>query len=358
MSFQSFDQSLNVAPALSAAAPLPALARVAVVIPCYRVSRHILALLAAIGPEVSTIYVVDDCCPEGSADIVEHDCADPRVAVIRHEANRGVGGAMISGFRRALADGADIVVKLDGDGQMDPSLIQQFLGPILWGQADYVKGNRFFNIEDVKAMPKGRIFGNVALSFITKLSTGYWSLFDPNNGYVAIDARVLARLPLDKIAERYFFESDMLFRLNTCRARVIDLPMQAVYGDEASNLDPLRSIPTFLGRHIANLGKRIAYNYFLRDFSLATIELVFGAALLLFGLVFGTFTWIENGLADRITTTGTVMIAVLPIMTGLQLLLAFVGFDMANVPAEPIAPLLRKAGHRPAPFQPAGSGHK
>jgi glycosyltransferase involved in cell wall biosynthesis len=333
-------------------ASLPSAARVAIVIPCFRVSNHILDLLARIGPEATSIYVVDDCCPEGSADLVERQCRDRRVVVLRHAANRGVGGAMITGFRRALDDGADLIVKLDGDGQMDPALLPQFVAPILWGQADYVKGNRFFNIEDVKGMPKGRIFGNVALSFITKLSTGYWSLFDPNNGYVAIDARVLSRMPLDKIAERYFFESDMLFRLNTMRARVIDLPMQAVYGDEASSLSAIRAIPTFLGRHAANVGKRICYNYFLRDFSLATLELVFGVALLAFGILFGAFTWIENGLADRVTTAGTVMIAVLPILTGLQLFLAFVGFDMANVPSEPVSPLLPARRDRPTPFAP------
>jgi glycosyltransferase involved in cell wall biosynthesis len=327
--------------------------RVAVVIPCYRVARHIIDLLGSLGPEVHSIYVVDDLCPEGTADLVERGCADPRVTVVRHDENVGVGGAMVTGFRRALDDGADIVVKMDGDGQMDPALLPQFLLPIAWGRADYAKGNRFFNIEDVKAMPKMRIFGNIALSFVTKLSTGYWSLFDPNNGYLAIDARVLARIPLDKIANDYFFESDMLFRLSTVRARVVDVPMQAVYGSEESSLRPLRSIPTFLRKHAVNFGKRVVYNYFLRDFSLATLELVFGSLLFLFGIAFGAVTWLENGLAGRITTTGTVMIAVLPIMMGLQLLLAFVGFDMANVPAEPIAPLLRKpepASRRPGPF--------
>lgn len=326
----------------------PGLARVAAVIPCYRVSRQILDLLRAIPADVTAIYVVDDCCPEASGDLVERDCRDPRVTVLRHEVNQGVGGAMITGFRQALADGAEIVVKLDGDGQMDPALLPQFVQPIAWGRADYAKGNRFFNIEDVRAMPKVRVLGNVALSFITKMSTGYWSLFDPNNGYVAIDARVLARLPLDKIDRRYFFESDMLFRLKTLRARVVDVPMEAVYADEASSLSPLRSIPHFLSRHMVNLGKRIGYDYFLRDFSLATLELVFGLLLFGFGAAFGTATWIENGLAGRLTSPGTVMLAVLPMMMGLQLLLAFVGFDMANVPAEPIAPLLGRRARKTA----------
>jgi glycosyltransferase involved in cell wall biosynthesis len=340
MRYQAID------PPVQGTSTFPALSRVAVVIPCYRVSRHILPLLAAIPAEVQAIYVVDDCCPESTADLVEQGCSDPRVVVLRHGENQGVGGAMATGFRRAVGDGAEIVVKLDGDGQMDPALLPQFILPILWGRADYTKGNRFFNVEDVRAMPKVRLLGNVVLSFIMKLSTGYWSIFDPNNGYIAVDARVLSRIPFDKIDRRYFFESDMLFRLNTLRARVVDIPMQAVYGSERSGLSPLRSIPTFLKKHCVNFGKRILYNYFLRDFSLATLELLFGSFLFLFGTVFGAETWIENGVAGRVSSAGTVMIGVLPMMMGLQLLLAFVGFDMANVPAEPIAPLLQKTEPR------------
>lgn len=314
--------------------------RVAVVIPAYRVSGQIVDLIARIGDECRLIYVVDDKCPDQSGDLVERHVNDARVQVLTHAENQGVGGAMITGFRRAIADGADIVVKIDGDGQMDPRLISQFVKPIVGGRADYAKGNRFFNIEDVKAMPRTRLLGNVVLSFMTKLSSGYWSLFDPNNGYVAIDARVLATLPLDKVSKRYFFESDMLFRLNIARARVVDVPMQAIYADETSSLKPLHMVPTFLRRHCANAFKRIFYSYFLRDFSLASIELLVGISMLLFGIVFGVATWISNSEAGVVSTTGTVMLSVLPLLLGVQLLLAFIGYDVANVPQEPIGPLL------------------
>ncbi|PLK27863.1 glycosyl transferase family 2 [Novosphingobium sp. TH158] len=314
--------------------------RVAVVIPCYRVSRQIAAVIARIGPECSAIYAIDDACPEQSGAAIERVCADPRVRVIRHEANQGVGGAMITGFRAALADGADIVVKLDGDGQMDPELIPGFIAPIARGQADYVKGNRFFSPEDARSMPRTRLLGNLALTFMTKLSSGYWSLFDPNNGYVAIDARVLAHVPLDKVARRYFFESDMLFRLNTLRARVIDLPMEAVYGDEESSLSPMKMVPHFFGRHVTNTFKRISYSYFLRDFSIASIELVAGTLLMAFGLVFGSYTWIANLQSGTVTPTGTVMLAALPVLMGLQFLLAFIGHDIASAPRDTVGPLL------------------
>ena len=320
--------------------------RIAAVLPCYRVADKVLGVIARIGPECSAIYAVDDCCPEKSGDRIAAECTDPRVKVLRHDANQGVGGAVLTGMRAALADGADIIIKIDGDGQMDPALIPLFAAPIAAGRADYVKGNRFFSPEDARGMPRSRMLGNLALSFMTKLSTGYWSLFDPNNGYVAIDARVAANLPFDKIARRYFFESDMLFRLGTLRARVIDLPMRAVYDGENSSLNPVKMVPHFFGRHTVNTFKRITYSYFLRDFSVASIELVLGALLLAFGVIFGAYHWLTNMHAGVVTPAGTVMLAVLPVLVGLQFLLAFIGYDVASAPKDPVSPLL---GHRPAP---------
>ena len=321
--------------------------RVAAVLPCYRVADKVLGVIARIGPECTAIYAVDDCCPDKSGDRIANACTDPRVKVLRHDANQGVGGAVLTGMRAALADGADIIIKIDGDGQMDPALIPLFAAPIAAGRADYVKGNRFFSPEDARGMPKARLLGNLALSFMTKLSSGYWSLFDPNNGYVAIDARVAANLPFDKIAKRYFFESDMLFRLGTLRARVIDLPMRAVYDDENSSLSPMKMVPHFFGRHMVNTFKRITYSYFLRDFSVASIELVVGSLMLLFGLLFGTTTWITNMQAGVVTPIGTVMLAVLPILMGLQFMLAFIGYDIASAPSEPIGPLLGHTVRQP-----------
>jgi len=331
-------------PAATAPAETPAAAaaivRIAVVIPCFRVSRQVVNVIAGIGPECTAIYAVDDACPHNSGDVIEASCNDARVQVIRHEVNQGVGGAMITGYRRALAEGADVVIKVDGDGQMDPKLIPKFAALIQSGRADYVKGNRFYRIDDVRMMPRARLLGNLILSFLTKLSSGYWSIFDPNNGFVAIDARVLSNLPLDEIAKRYFFESDMLFRLNTLRACVIDLPMRAVYSEETSSLKPQRMILYFCRKHLKNFAKRIFYNYFLRDFSLASIELLVGTGLFVFGMGFGGVTWIRNGSAGIVSTPGTVMLAVLPILMGLQFLLAFFGYDMANAPTEPIGPML------------------
>lgn len=312
-------------------------ARIAVVVPAYRVARHVLAVLAAMPALVWRIYVVDDACPEGSGDLVARECRDPRVVVLRNPRNLGVGGAVLAGYRRAVADGAGVIVKVDGDGQMDPALIPRFVAPILAGHADYAKGNRFYDLRHIGRMPAPRLFGNAMLSFMAKFSTGYWDIFDPTNGYTAIDARVAALLPHDRISQRYFFETDMLFRLGTYRAVVVDVPMDAHYADEVSNLRIGSVLGEFLRKHLANFGKRIFYNYFLRDLSIASLELVVGVGMLLFGTVYGAWHWWQAVAAGAATPVGTVMLAVLPVLVGLQLTLAFLAYDIAAVPRLPLS---------------------
>jgi glycosyltransferase involved in cell wall biosynthesis len=305
---------------------------IAVVIPAYKVQAHILSVVASIGKEVSLIFVVDDACPEHSGQLVKDNVTDPRVRVLVHENNQGVGGAVMTGYRAAVDAGAEIMVKIDGDGQMDPSLISSFILPIARGHADYTKGNRFYSLENIHRMPAVRIFGNAVLSFMTKLSTGYWDLFDPTNGYTAIHRDAVQSLPFHQISKRYFFETDILFRLGTVRAKVIDVPMDAFYGDEVSNLKISKILGEFLGKHTRNFFKRIFYNYFLRGMSIASLELVFGLLIFLFGMAFGAYHWIASAMRDISTPIGTVMISALSVLCGLQLLLAFLSFDFANVP--------------------------
>lgn len=312
-----------------------AIPRIAVVIPCYKVKSHVLGVIGRIGPEVSIVIAVDDCCPEGSGQFIEDHCRDPRVVVIRHELNKGVGGAVMTGYKEAINAGADIIVKIDGDGQMDPSLLPSFVRPIVSGEADYTKGNRFFDLDEVVAMPRVRLIANAGLSMMNKLSSGYWNIFDPTNGYTAIHAEIAKSLPLGKIHNRYFFETDMLFRLNSIRAVVVDVPMSAVYGDEVSNLSHRRALWDFGIGHLRNLTKRIGYNYYLRDMSLASIELVLGIALLIFGMTFGTFAWAKSILENTAASAGTVMLAALPIVLGTQLILSFLSYDISNVPTRP-----------------------
>jgi dolichol-phosphate mannosyltransferase len=309
---------------------------ISVVIPCYKVSKQILTVIAQIPKRVSRIYVVDDCCPEETGQYVKKTCRDPRVHVLFHERNRGVGGATVSGYRQALADGAIVIVKIDGDGQMDPGLLDWFVEPILSGKADYTKGNRFFDIDLLAGMPRARLFGNSALSLINKATSGYWNIMDPTNGYTAIHSAALRRLPFDKLDQRYFFECDMLFRLNVARAVVMDIRLEARYGGETSSMNLPKIAVEFPGKYLRRFIKRVFYSYFLRDFNAGTIELVLGVLLILAGTAFGILRWYISGETGVPATSGQVMLSALPILLGFQLLISAVAFDIANVPTIPL----------------------
>lgn len=313
--------------------------RVAVVIPAFKVAALIADVLARIPKEVWRIYVVDDHCPQGSGNHVVANCTDARIIVLRHIDNQGVGGAVMSGYQAALKDGADIIVKIDGDGQMDPGLLNRFISPILSGEADYTKGNRFYDLDTIQAMPKVRLIGNAMLSFINKVSTGYWDIFDPTNGYTAIHASVARRLALQKISRRYFFESDMLFRLSLLRAVVRDVPMNASYGNETSNLSVKKVAPEFLWKHVRNFCKRVLYKYYLHDMTVASFQLPIGIALTLGGAVYGGYHWLAFAAVDAPAPTGTVVLPVMCILVGVQLLLAFIDNDVNSVPRRPIQAL-------------------
>ena len=316
------------------------------VIPCYRVAGQVLDVLARVGPEVERIYCVDDACPEGSGRLVRESVVDPRVEVLFNPANLGGGGATMAGYRRAIDDGADVIVKIDGDGQMDPALLPQLVAPVVAGHADYAKGNRFWDLGNIDHMPLVRRLGNLGLSFLAKASTGYWNVFDPTNGYTAIHARVLEWLPMERVSARYFFESDLLFRLGTIRAVVVDVPMDARYGDQSSGLRPLAILGEFAWKHLRNFVKRLGYNYFLRDLSIASLQLLAGLLLLLFAIGFGGWQWWWHAKAGITAPLGTVMLAALPAVMGFQLLLSFIGYDMAGVPSRAVWPMLPRQRRR------------
>ena len=314
--------------------------RIAVVIPCYRVKDSILKVLSDIGANVWKVYVVDDACPEKTGEFVLEHFVDSRVEVVFNSQNLGVGGAVLNGYLHAVEDGADVIVKLDGDGQMDSRFIPALVKPILEGKADYTKGNRFFSPDNLISMPYVRMFGNSVLSFINKAVSGYWNTMDPTNGFTAIHANVIRLLPIEAISKRYFFESDMLFRLGTYRAVVKEVPMRSIYQDEESNLNVGHTMLTFPMKFMRRFVLRIGYNYFVRDFNVCSLELVFGTLLLGFGGWFGITSWIRSIELQIATPIGTVMLAVLPIILGFQLLLSAISFDVANVPDEPIHPAL------------------
>jgi glycosyltransferase involved in cell wall biosynthesis len=304
---------------------------IAVVIPAYRVEAQIAGVLARMPAFVDALIVVDDASPDHTAERAAAS-GDPRVVVHRHAVNQGVGGAMATGFRAALDAHADVVVKCDGDGQMDPADIAALLRPLLRGHAEYAKGCRFHHFADLKAMPPMRLVGNIGLTFLTKLASGYWHLLDPQNGFVAIQADTLRRLPLDRLARGYFFENDMLIRLNALAARVADVPLPAHYGEEHSSLRPGRIMMSFPLRLIAGFVRRIFWRYVFYDVSPVSIFLISGALLSGFGTSYGLFHWIRNGLRHQVTPTGTVILAALPLILGFQLLLEAIVLDVHNTP--------------------------
>ena len=309
---------------------------VAVVLPCYKVADSILDVLQLIPDFVRHIVVVDDACPQSSGEVVRTNSKDNRVSVVTNAVNQGVGGAMIAGYKWVLENtDADIVVKVDGDGQMDPRKIPALISPIASKEADYTKGNRFDSLEDLEQMPRIRIFGNAVLSIFSKFSSGYWNITDPTNGFTAIHTSVLQRVRLEKLRKGFFFESDMLFRLAIIRAVVIDVPMSAQYGLEKSNLNIRKVIREFPQRHFVNLLKRTFYNYYLREWTVASFELPLGLILFLWGLGFGITSWISASAAGVPATTGQVMLSAVPVILGFQLMLAFLNYDVSSVPRRP-----------------------
>ncbi|HZI67606.1 MAG TPA: glycosyltransferase family 2 protein [Thermoanaerobaculia bacterium] len=305
--------------------------RVAVVVPAYGVERHIRPLLERMPGFVDWVFVVDDGSLDGTAQAVSGS-ADPRVVLLQHASNQGVGAAMTTGFRAALGRGADLVVKCDGDGQMDPADIAALLQPLLGERADYAKASRFHHLRELSAMPRVRLGGNIGLTFLTKLASGYWHVLDPQNGFLAIRSDFLSRLPLDRLARGYFFENDMLIRLNCLEARVADVPLPSRYGDESSSLRPGRALVEFPLRLVAGFVRRIFWRYLFYDVSPVAVFALAGSMLFLFGTIFGTYHWIVNSQHNRATPTGTVILAAIPVILGFQLLLQAIVLDVENSP--------------------------
>jgi dolichol-phosphate mannosyltransferase len=315
-------------------------ASVWLVVPCYKVTGHIMRVITKTPAWVQGIVCVDDCCPDGSADFIEANNTDPRVRVVRLPQNQGVGGATMAGYAEATRLGGRILVKVDGDDQMDLDLLGPLVAPIILGEADYTKGNRFTSLSHLQQMPGVRVFGNAVLSFAAKVSTGYWTIFDPTNGYTAIDSQVAGLVMEKRVSRRFFFETDILYHLGTLRAVVRDVPMPSRYADEVSNIKISRIIGPFALKHLRNFAQRVIGQYFVRDFNAASLEMVSGLFSVLFGLGYG-FSYLAQREPGQAASAGVVMMAALPIILGAQLLLQAMNFDVLNVPNRPIHPYLR-----------------
>jgi dolichol-phosphate mannosyltransferase len=310
---------------------------VAVVIPAYQAQDTIAEVLRGLPSYVRTIIVVDDAAKDDTRAVVEAACReDSRIVPLSHETNRGVGGAMRTGYRAALERGAEVVVKVDADGQMDAAYLPHLVLPIALGQADYTKGNRFRRPRALASMPMVRLLGNAALSFMTKLSSGYWQLLDPTNGYTAISREALSALDLDRIDAGYFFESSMLMNLGLVRAVVADVAMPARYEGEVSHLSIPRSVLSFAGKHARCFFRRIIYRHLLLDFSAVSLLCAVSVPLLVFGVVFGIRSWMNSAIYGVPATAGTVMLAAFTTAGGLYGLVQAMIYDILSVPQRPL----------------------
>jgi glycosyltransferase involved in cell wall biosynthesis len=312
---------------------------IGVVVPAYRAEATIGEVLRGIPASVERIFVVDDASPDQTARAAEA-AGDPRVRVLRHEENRGVGGAMKTGYLAALEAGCDVVVKMDSDGQMDPALLPELLRPLASGEAGYAKGNRLSSLQASRAMPRRRLLGNLFLSFATKAVSGYWSLLDPTNGFTAIRADVLRRLDLNNVEERYFFETSMLVELHLLRVPVRDVLMPARYQGEKSSMRLLPISLEFAARLTGALLRRLWLEYVVLDFRPASAFAVAGLLLVGFGGGFGSYHWYLSIFQLRAASAGTVMVAALPFLLGVQLLLQAVVLDIGEVRNFPPLPPL------------------
>ncbi len=306
---------------------------ITVVIPAYCVENEIESVLCSIPSFINTIIVVNDASLDQTEAIIQKmKLQDERIILVSHNTNRGVGGAMVSGFQKALTLDSDIVIKLDGDGQMDPAFLQKLITPILNNQADYAKGNRFYDFVALRKMPSIRKFGNTILGFLTKTATGYWNIFDPTNGYIAIRTEKLKQLNLANIATSYYFETSMLANLYLINARVVDVPIPAVYNNEISNLKISKVVFEFPPRLLRDFLKRIFLRYFLYDFSMVSVYITIGVPMLLFGVLFGAIKWIDYAQRAIEAPTGTVILPMMCVLLGIQFLLSAIHIDIQSMP--------------------------
>lgn len=305
--------------------------RIAIIIPCYNVRSKISEVLLNIPDFIQGIIAVDDCSLDDTKDqIIAASKKDNRVKYLYNEKNLGVGGSVINGFNYAYQCGFDILIKMDGDGQMDPKYLPDLIQPIINDGFDFSKGNRFSKRKTISEMPSIRRFGNLCLSFMLKMASGYWKIFDPTNGYFAITSEGWEQLMQNRLAPRYFFESSLLIEMGIAKLRICDVPMDASYGNETSHLSIRRTIFEFPIKIMIGLLRRIKYQYFIFDFSVGSVFLVSGLFFCLFGIVFGAINWINNAVNGIETATGTVMISVLPLIIGFQMLLQFLLLDVSK----------------------------
>lgn len=308
--------------------------RIAVVIPYYNASNEILLVISKLPEYIKYVIIVDDKSPTPlpKEDLEKLVHSKATLYFLENAINLGVGGATKRGFEEAIAIGAEIIIKVDADDQMDLSYLPDLLDPLIANKCDVAKGNRFKDLKALRAMPIVRRIGNLGLSFLIKSATGYWHNFDPTNGFLAIKTDILKKLDFSKLADRYYFETSLLSQLYFEKAAIKDVPMPAIYGEEKSNMKIWKMPFVFGARLTSTFLKRVVKEYFLYDFNIGSVYLLFGFPLFIFGLIFGISEWIYYANLNTFAPTGTIMIVTLSIILGFQLILQAIQYDIINAP--------------------------
>jgi glycosyltransferase involved in cell wall biosynthesis len=304
--------------------------RVGVVVPAHDEERLIGETLGGIPDFVDRVYVVDDASTDGTAERARA-AGDPRVEVLVREENGGVGAAIVTGYRRVLADGVDIACVMAADNQMDPNELGSLVLPVARGEVDYAKANRLFTGEAWRVIPRSRYLGNAVLSFLTKIASGYWHVADSQAGYTAASSGTLARLDLERIYPRYGFPNDMLVHLNVAGARVRDVPSRPIYGvGESSGIRLRRVVPAISWLLFKGFWWRLKEKYVIRDFHPLVFFYALGALMTVAGLVLGLVVAISRLFFGNEITTPTVVLVALLLISGTQFTLFAMWFDQES----------------------------
>lgn len=302
-------------------------------VPAFNEQDHIARVISTMPQFVDRIIVVNDASTDRTREEVLA-VNDDRVALIEHGSNRGLGGSLIAAHKAALEGEGAIMVVMAGDGQMDPQYLPALLDPLVDGICDFAKGNRFFSADSWSGMPRHRVFGNIVLTFMSKAATGYWDVFDPQNGYTAITRHASERIDWDSIASDYSFENDVLAALWISGCAVQDVDIPALYADEVSTIRLHSTVPALLRTMCRSFHRRIWRRYVLRSFSPVAMLLFVGTLFLLWGTVVGLWAAVQS-LGVGSATTGTVMLSVIPFMMGFQLVLAAFIMDVIGSTGRP-----------------------
>jgi glycosyltransferase involved in cell wall biosynthesis len=302
---------------------------VAVVVPAYREAELIGDTLRGVPAFVDRVYVVDDASDDGTGDAAR-TLGDVRVEVLRHERNGGVGASIVTGYKRALADGVDVTAVMAADNQMDPADLAQLVRPVAHGEVDYAKANRLVSGEAWQVIPRSRYIGNAILSLLTKIASGYWHIADSQSGYTAISRDTLAALDLDNVYPSYGFPNDMLVHLNVYNARVRDVPSRPVYGvGERSGIKIRRVVPRISWLLLKGFLWRLREKYVIRDFHPLVFFYALGIVMTIAGLALGIVETVLR-IAGNDVSVGTVVLVALLLIAGSQFTLFAMWFDMES----------------------------